>query len=92
MKGLYETRSQHVTTWWLHHTGCEFVQPDQEILNSTITLLGSVELQQRLPMRQHVEEVGLQCDYCRLQGPIPFGPCWVLDLSSIPLLGVARES
>ena len=85
-------RSQCVTAWWLHHAGCKFVQLDQEILNSTVTLLGSVEIQQCLSMHQHVEEVGLQCDYCRLQGPISFGPCWVLDLSSIPLLGIARES
>ena len=72
--------------------GCELVQLDQKILDGTITLPGSVELQQCLPMRQRVEEVSLQCNYCRLQGPIPFGPGWVLDFTSIPLLGIARES
>ena len=69
--------------------GCELVQLDQEILDSTVTLLGSIELQQHLSMCQRVEEVSLQCYYCRLQGPIPFGPGWVLDFMSIPLLGIA---
>ena len=72
--------------------GCELVQLDQEFLDSTVTLPGSIELQQRLSMCQHVEEVSLQCNYCRLQGPIPFGPGWVLNFTSIPLLGIARES
>ena len=44
VEGLYELHSQHVTVWCFHHTSCKLVQSDQEILNSTVTLLGSVEL------------------------------------------------